>query len=68
MDDLFWLVRFLLHWSRENPLSVAGFVLAYVMARWLLNRKTSLFADSERVVTRLTEESKGKYKDLRPIR
>ena len=68
MDDVIWLVRFLLHGSNENPLSVAGFVLAYALAHWFLNRKPALFADSERVINRLAEEAKGKYRDLRPLR
>lgn len=67
MDDVLWLVRFGIHWSRENPWSVAGFFLAYVLARYFLNRKSPLFSDSERVVARLTEDAKGNYRNLRPL-
>jgi polysaccharide pyruvyl transferase WcaK-like protein len=68
MDNLIWLGQFLLQWVKENPFSTVGFVAVYAMARWLLNRKSALTIESERVIAQLQEESKGKYDSLRPLR
>lgn len=68
MDDLVWLGRFAIQWVRDNPVLAGGAALGLVVLWWLLNRKGQLTRDSDRVVKNLTDSSRGKYDDLRPLR
>jgi hypothetical protein len=42
--------------------------LTFLVVTWLLNRKSQIDRDAERVVKNLVESSKEKYKDTRPLR
>jgi hypothetical protein len=43
-------------------------VIAFFVLTWLLNRKSAMDRDAERVVKSLVESSRDKYKDVRPLR
>ncbi|MGH7857407.1 MAG: hypothetical protein ACREQY_08755 [Candidatus Binatia bacterium] len=68
MENFAYVIRYVFHWALENPLQVVGVVLVLLALQWLLNRKTKLEKESDRVVKGLTEGAKGKYDDLRPLR
>jgi hypothetical protein len=68
MEDFAYVIRYAIHWATANPVKLALIFVALVVAQWLLNRKTPLEKESDRVVKQLTEGSRGKYDDLRPLR
>jgi hypothetical protein len=61
------LIEFLIFWVKHHPIPVGVAVVAFVVVTWLLNRKSQIDRDAERVVRNLVESSKDKYKDLRPL-
>ena len=54
-------------WVTQNPWLAAGAVVGLVGLRWLLNRRSGLERESERVIRGITRAEKGKYDDLRPL-
>jgi len=64
MTDLF---EFLLFWVKNNPVPVGAAVVAFLVLTWLLNRKSTIDREAERVVKNLVESSREKYKDVRPL-
>lgn len=62
------LVRFLIFWVRLHPYPLIAAAVAFLVLAWLLNRKSRLTQDNDRVVRNLVEASKDKYKDTRPLR
>ncbi len=62
------LASFLVFWVQNHPLPVVGVVVAFIALTWLLNRKSRMDRDAERVVKQLVEGSREKYKDVRPLR
>ncbi|MET0152975.1 MAG: hypothetical protein ABW298_10265 [Candidatus Binatia bacterium] len=62
------LVSYLVFWVQNHPLAVVGAVAAFVVLTWLLNRKSRMDREAERVVKQLVEGSREKYKDVRPLR
>jgi hypothetical protein len=68
MQDFPYLARFALGWVTSHPYTVAGVVFALVALTWLLNRRSKIDRENERVVKNLVEGSRGKYNDLRPLR
>ena len=62
------LLSFLVFWVQRHPLPVAGAVAAVLALTWLLNRKSKMDRDADRVVKQLVEGSREKYKDVRPLR
>ena len=65
MTDLF---EFLVFWVKNNPVPVGAAVVAFLVLTWLLNRKSTIDREAERVVKNLVESSREKYKDVRPLR
>jgi len=65
MTDLF---AFLVFWVQNHPVPVIAAVVALVVLTWLLNRKSTIDREAERVVKSLVEGSREKYKDVRPLR
>lgn len=61
------LVEFLVFWVKQNPLIIAAAVVALVVITWLLNRKSAMEREADRVVKDLVDGAKDKYKDLRPL-
>ena len=64
MTDLF---TFLMFWVQNHPVPVIAAVVAFVVLTWLLNRKSTIDREADRVVKSLVEGSREKYKDLRPL-
>ena len=64
MTDLF---TFLVFWVENHPVPVIAAVVAFVVLTWLLNRKSTIDREADRVVKSLVEGSREKYKDLRPL-
>ena len=64
MSDIFYFVYF---WTTHHPIAVAVGVVCFVVVTWLLNRKSAMDRENDRVVKNLVEGSKDKYKDLRPL-
>jgi len=62
------LVAFLIFWVEHHPIPVIAAVVTFLVVTWLLNRKSQIDRDAERVVKNLVESSKDKYKDTRPLR
>ena len=62
------LLSFLVFWVQRHPLPVVGVVAAVLGLTWLLNRKSRINRDADRVVKQLVEGSREKYKDVRPLR
>lgn len=62
------LVNFVIFWVQHHPIPVAIGVVGFLFVTWLLNRKSSLDRENERVIKSLVEGSKDKYKDVRPLR
>lgn len=62
------LIEFLIFWVKHHPVPVAAAVIAFFVLTWLLNRKSAMDRDAERVVKSLVESSRDKYKDVRPLR
>jgi hypothetical protein len=62
------LLSFLVFWVQHHPLPVVGAVAAVLALTWLLNRKSRIDRDADRVVKQLVEGSREKYKDVRPLR
>lgn len=62
------LVRFLIFWAQRHPVPIAVAVVAFLVIAWLLNRKSKLDREADRVVKNLVETSRDKYKDVRPLR
>ena len=62
------MASFLVFWVQSHPLPVVGVVVAFLALTWLLNRKSRMDRDAERVVKQLVEGSREKYKDVRPLR
>jgi len=65
MTDLF---AFLVFWVQNHPVPVIAAVVAFVVLTWLLNRKSTIDREADRVVKSLVEGSREKYKDVRPLR
>ena len=65
MTDLF---AFLVFWVQNHPVPVVAAVVAFVVLTWLLNRKSTIDREADRVVKSLVESSREKYKDVRPLR
>ena len=65
MTDLF---AFLVFWVQNHPVPVIAAVVAFVVLTWMLNRKSTIDREAERVVKSLVEGSREKYKDVRPLR
>lgn len=61
------LVRFMIFWAQHHPVPIAVAVGAFFVVAWLLNRKSKLAKEADRVVKNLVESSKDKYKDVRPL-
>lgn len=64
MSDIFYFVYF---WTTHHPTAVAVLVACLIVVTWLLNRKSALDRENDRVVKNLVEGAKDKYKDLRPL-
>ena len=64
MTDLF---TFLMFWVQNHPVPVIAAVVAFAVLTWLLNRKSTIDREADRVVKSLVEGSREKYKDLRPL-
>jgi hypothetical protein len=62
------LLSFLAFWVQRHPLPVVGAVATVLGLTWLLNRKSRINRDADRVVKQLVEGSREKYKDVRPLR
>ncbi len=62
------LASFLVFWVQNHPVPVAGAIVGFLVLTWLLNRKSRMDRDAERVVKQLVEGSREKYKDVRPLR
>jgi hypothetical protein len=62
------LVEFLIYWAKHHPVPVAAAFIGFLVLTWLLNRKSAMDRDAERVVRNLVEGSRDKYKDVRPLR
>jgi hypothetical protein len=62
------LVEFLVFWVKNHPVPVTAAVVALVVLTWLLNRKSTIDREADRVVKNLVESSREKYKDVRPLR
>jgi hypothetical protein len=62
------LIEFLIFWAKHHPIPVVVAVIAFLVLTWLLNRKSAMDRDAERVVKSLVESSREKYKDVRPLR
>jgi hypothetical protein len=62
------LASYLVFWVQNHPLPVIGAIVAFVGLTWLLNRKSRMDREAERVVKQLVEGSREKYKDVRPLR
>ena len=62
------LIEFVVFWVKLHPVPVIAAVVALVVLTWLLNRKSTLDREAERVVKNLVESSRDKYKDVRPLR
>ena len=65
MTDLF---TFLAFWVQNHPVPMIAAVVALVVLTWLLNRKSTIDREADRVVKSLVEGSREKYKDVRPLR
>ena len=61
------LLSFLVFWVEHHPLPVVAAVVAFFLLTWLLNRKSRVDREAERVVKQLVEGSRDKYKDVRPL-
>ena len=62
------LIEFLVYWAKHHPVPIGAAVIAFFVLTWLLNRKSRMDRDAERVVKNLVESSRDKYKDVRPLR
>ena len=62
------LINYLIFWMKHHPIPVGVVVVAFVVATWLLNRRSQIDREAERVVRNLIDGSKDKYKDTRPLR
>ena len=65
MTDLF---AFLVFWVQNHPVPVIAALVAFVVLTWLLNRKSTIDREADRVVKSLVDGSREKYKDVRPLR
>jgi len=62
------LIAFLIFWMKNHPIPVGVVVVLFFVMTWMLNRKSQLDRDADRVVKNLVDGSKEKYKDVRPLR
>lgn len=62
------LINFLIFWAKHHPIPIAAVVVSFLVVTWLLNRKSAVDKEAERVVKDLIGSSKDKYKDTRPLR
>jgi hypothetical protein len=62
------LLSFLVFWVQRHPLPVVGAIAGVIALTWLLNRKSRINRDADRVVKQLVEGAREKYKDVRPLR
>ena len=62
------LVAFVIFWVQHHPIPVAAAVVCFLVLTWLLNRKSTLDRENDRIVKNLVDGSKEKYKDVRPLR
>ena len=60
-------MRWLISRYTHVPLAAASVVVLVVVITWLLNRKSALDRENDRVVKTLVEGARDKYKDLRPL-
>jgi hypothetical protein len=51
----------------HHPIAVAVAVACFAIVTWLLNRKSALDRENDRVVKNLVEGARDKYKDVRPL-
>jgi type II secretory pathway component PulF len=65
MTDILYFVYF---WTTHHPIAVAVTVAVFIVLTWLLNRKSTLDRENDRVVKNLVNGAKDKYKDVRPLR
>jgi len=61
------LIEFVVFWVKLHPVPVIAALVAFVVLTWLLNRKSTLDREADRVVKNLVESSRDKYKDVRPL-
>lgn len=64
MTDILYFVYF---WSTHHPIAVGVGIVTFLVLTWLLNRKSALDRENERVVKNLVDGAKDKYKDVRPL-
>jgi hypothetical protein len=64
MSDIFYFAYF---WITHHPTAVAVIVACFVVVTWLLNRKSAMDRENDRVVKNLVEGARDKYKDVRPL-
>jgi hypothetical protein len=62
------LIAFLIFWMKHHPIPIVAVLVVFLVLTWLLNRKSRMDRDAERVIKNLVESSKDKYKDLRSLR
>ena len=62
------LVDYVVFWVTHHPIPVVAALVCLVVLTWLLNRKSPLDRENERVVKNLVESAKDKYRDTRPLR
>ena len=62
------LVNYVVFWATHHPIPVVAGLVCFLLLSWLLNRKSPLDRENERVVKNLVESSKDKYRDTRPLR
>jgi hypothetical protein len=64
MSDILYFAYF---WMTHHPIAVAVAVACFAIVTWLLNRKSALDRENDRVVKNLVEGARDKYKDVRPL-
>ena len=62
------IVNFVIFWSTRHPIPIVVGIVGVVVLTWLLNRKSALDRENDRIVKNLVDGSKDKYKDVRPLR
>ncbi len=62
------IVNFVIFWAQRHPVPVIAGVIGLLVLTWMLNRKSALDRENERVIKSLVDGSKEKYKDGRPLR
>jgi len=62
------LVNFVIFWAQRHPIPIVVGIVGFLVLWWMLNRKSPLDRENDRVVKNLVDGAKGKYKDVRPLR